>query len=305
MSGPLRLPDELTRRALDLATGSGDWTVPPTRDASTVVLLRDGIQGPEVFLMRRVSTMAFAAGMYVFPGGAVDPDDRAVPIADAATAHSLDSRLSADTGGGAELLAAAARETFEECGALLVTCSDPTADLELITSYERWEGRRQAMLDGDRSFSELLAAESLAVDPQAIRAWGHWVTPEVESRRYDTRFFVAVIPAHQEAKDLGGEADRVRWMRPADALTEYEAGRLAMLPPTVDTLQSLLPFATAADVLAAAPTREIRALMPRPIIENDHVAWVIADARTDEVLYPDVSEPAGSEVEGVTGDSGS
>jgi len=305
------LPGELVERARSIAAGEQEWQVPPTRDAATVVLMRDTAEGIEVFLMRRVRAMAFAAGMHVFPGGALDPDDRDVPVMLPAglDAGWHDRRIRGSRGLGPALLAAAARETFEECGVLLVRRPDdaaPGAALDLVTDYDRWEPRRRSLLDGDRLFSDLLRGDGLVVDGLGIRPWTHWVTPEFEERRYDTRFFVAALPDGQQARDLGGEADRVHWARPGQALEQYRGGGLAMLPPTVDTLTSLLAFGTAAEVLAAADQREIRPLMPRPRADQGGVSladlqWVLVDATTGEVLDEMGGPPAGSESRGVGG----
>lgn len=254
------------------------------RQAATVIVLRDTAAGPEVFLMRRVRTMAFAAGMHVFPGGSVDDDDFAVPINGLSSADrtALDVRLSATAGLGAALLAAAARETFEECGVLLALPDNQSVDVALATGFGRWSQRRQSLIDKDRTFSQLLIGDELGIDSSAIRPWSHWVTPEVEPRRFDTRFFVAALPAHQDAHDLGGEADSVEWVRPAQALERHSRGELAMLLPTAATLESLTPFESSAQVMAAADSRSIRPLMPAPV--GDGEQWHIVDERTREVV---------------------
>jgi len=254
------------------------------RHAATVIVLRDTAHGPEGFLRRRVHTMAFAAGMHVFPGGSVDDDDFKVPLTglSAADRDALDVRFSAADGLGAALLAAAARETFEECGVLLAVPDDPAVDVVLATGFDRWGERRQSLIDRDRTFSQVLVGDGLGIDSSAIRPWSHWVTPEVEPRRFDTRFFVAALPAHQAAHDLGGEADSVGWMTPAQALVRHERGELAMLLPTVATLESLTSYATSAEVLADADSRTIRPLMPAPI--GDGHEWHILDERTREIV---------------------
>ena len=276
---PLRLPDDVVRRAREIAEGRAVWVPPVPRNAATVVLLRNTNDGPEAFLMRRVTTMAFAAGMHVFPGGSVDGDDMRVPLASSADLLTgLDARLSTAPDGGAALLAAAARETFEECGVLLVVPRN-------AINADEWEPRRRSLLDGGVTFSALLTASGYEVDTAAIRPWTHWITPEVEERRYDTRFFVAALPADQQARDVGGEADRVHWLRPADALERHAAGGLAMLLPTVAVLASLLPYATAEDAVKAADARVIRPQLPRAFLDPDgSLRWSIVDGSSGEVL---------------------
>jgi hypothetical protein len=165
---------------------------------------------------------------------------------------------------------------------------------------EAWEERRQALVAGEVTFSELLHAAGLRVRAAALAPWRHWITPEVEDRRYDTRFLMAALPAGQQARDLGGEADRVRWVTPRAALNEYAGGRLPMLPPTVDVLRSLLPFGTPEQALASAPDRPIRPLMPHPLTgAGGQVRWALIDAATRDVLLDLDDGPAGSEFHGI------
>ena len=119
------LPAALVDRAR--AAERGEHPAAPTRDAATVAMLRDAPGGPEVFLLRRVASMSFAAGMYVFPGGSVDPRDAALPTppGSARRRSSGRARLAADAAGARALVCAAVRETFEESGVLL---AGPAAD---------------------------------------------------------------------------------------------------------------------------------------------------------------------------------
>jgi 8-oxo-dGTP pyrophosphatase MutT (NUDIX family) len=277
----------MIERAWDLARGGGTWTPPPARDAATVCLLRDTADGLEVFLMRRTTTMAFAAGMYVYPGGAVEPSDSAVPVVGGDRAE-VARRLS--TSDPSALLAAAARETFEECGVLLTAPEPPDLLDEL-------EAERHELDRGRVAFADVLGRRGLAVDGGAFVPLAHWVTPEVEDRRYDTRFLAAALPERQQARHLGGEADQVGWWRPAAALAEHAAGRLAMLPPTVATLAALAAHDTAAGALAAAAELVVRPVMPRAVVHGGTLTWQLVDERTGEVL--DATDgPAASETDG-------
>ena len=137
------------------------------------------------------------------------------------------------------------------------------------------------------------------MDPGVLPLWTHWVTPEIESKRYDVRFYVAAVPPGQHARDVSGEADHVRWMTPGAALGDYAQGRLPMLPPTVATLADLAPLPDAASVLASAAARDVRPLMPRPRLdERGAIAWDVIDVRDGSVVLRLPSEPAGSEVAG-------
>jgi len=264
-----RLPEGLTARAR--AYLAGDVEVVAPRDAATVVLLRDAAAGLEVYLLRRTSTMAFAAGMHVFPGGSVDPRDAqhspawAGPaVVDWAAALGCDGPLAR------ALVCAAVRETFEESGVLLAGAPDAVVP---DTTGADWEAERQALLDRSQSLAGLVEARGLVVRSDLLRAWTHWITPEFEPRRFDTRFFVAAVPAGQRARDISGEADQAVWLPVAGAVAGYETGRFPMLPPTIVTLRELSAYATVTEVLAARTT--LAPVMPRPVFDGDDLRLVV------------------------------
>ena len=291
------MPREVSERARALL--SGEWTPPPLRDASTVVLLREGA-GLETFLMRRVETMAFAAGMHVFPGGRIDEADLTANI-DVTGAPVDATRMTAGEDLGRGLLVCAARELFEETGVLLAV--DPSG--RSPAEDANWEDDRLAVQTDSAAFADVLSRRSLVLAPALMPVWSHWVTPEVESRRYDVRFFVAAVPPGQRARDLSGEADRVLWSPPQDALRDYAAGTLPMLPPTAATLSELAEFATVEAAMAAAPSRQVRPLLPRPrSLPDGGIGWDLVDARDGSVVVALPSEPAGSEAAGVHGGTG-
>ena len=248
------------------------------RDASTIALLRDGTGGLEVFLLHRVSGMAFAGGMTVFPGGGVDPRDAEADLGWAGPSPSWwAGRFHTDTDTARALVCAAVRETFEECGVLLAG-RDSSCVVDL--SDAQWEQDRQALLARTTSLSELLRARGLLLRADLLRPWSHWITPEAEPRRYDTRFLVAALPPVQSARHVGGEADHAAWLTPAAALQQHHDGELAMLPPTAVTLQQLEGLPSAAAVLAAADARTVRPVMPRiEVVEGRATVVVESDAR--------------------------
>jgi 8-oxo-dGTP pyrophosphatase MutT (NUDIX family) len=241
------------------------------RPASTVILLRDGAEGIETFLMRRATTMAFAPRMHVYPGGRVDPSDYAAPIdfgVSDAQVDALAERASTDAAGLVALYSCAIREIEEEVGITLVE-ADP-------------HGR-------------------LVVDPALLPIADHWVTPELEPKRYDVRFFVAVVPAGQDAELTTTEADGAFWVTPADALLARAAGDMAMLPPTEATLRYLTGFVQSRDVLVDAARRSVAPLLPRRIVGDDGTArWVMVHDRTGEVLMEDIDAPHTRETDGLT-----
>jgi 8-oxo-dGTP pyrophosphatase MutT (NUDIX family) len=152
------------------------------------------------------------------------------------------------------------RETFEEAGVLLAGLDG--GDVVPDVAGDDWEEQRQALLTRDLSLAELLAGRGLAVRSDLLRPFAHWITPPVEPRRYDTKFFAAALPAGQHARDVSGEADEVAWLRPEGALAEMAAGTRPMLPPTIHTLDQLTPFADVAAALAGSPPEPVEPISP-------------------------------------------
>ena len=237
-----------------MSPGAGEV---PVRDAATVVLLRDGPGGPEAYLLRRVRGMAFAAGMTVFPGGAVDPRDAEADVGWVGPpAAAWTAAFDADEALARSLLCAAVRETFEESGVLL---AGPSPDAVCAPAGPDWEADRVGLERRDLSLAELLARRGLSLRADLLRPWAHWITPPQESvkRRYDTRFLVAALPPGQATRDVTSEADVVEWVRPADALDQLRRGERPMMPPTIVTLEEIAGYGSVADVLAAdrSPSR--------------------------------------------------
>jgi 8-oxo-dGTP pyrophosphatase MutT (NUDIX family) len=232
----------------------------PTRDGATVMLVRDG-DAPdrplEVFMLRRHPRTAFGS-VHVFPGGVVeDADDD--PALDARSPGLDDRRASELVGlprGGRAFWVAAVREAFEEAGVLLACTRDggyvrfdDHPDVEA-----RFDAHRRALHRGDCSLLDVLVAEDLTLALADVRYVSHWITPEGEPKRFDTRFFLARAPegqayAHDERELIGSE-----WIRPADARRRHEAGDFAMIGPTIVSLQDIGRFATCDDLFAAGLT---------------------------------------------------
>jgi hypothetical protein len=183
------------------------------------------------------------------------------------------------------------RETFEEAGVLLAGPAGGPPLPEVDTPG--WEEVRQALLAREVSLAGALSAHGLALRADLLRPWANWVTPEVEPRRYDTRFFVAAVPAGQRARHVTGEADEAGWLRPADALAEYGAGTRTMLPPTLHTLHDLLPYPDAASVLAAAPPRPVSPVLPTVEMDGDVPVAVTPDGARTRLPAGFLRRPAG------------
>ncbi|WP_345718835.1 NUDIX hydrolase [Kineosporia mesophila] len=272
--------EDLLRRARLVQAGELEPVTP--RAAATVALLRDGPAGPEVYLLRRVPQMAFAAGMYVFPGGSVDATD-------AVGGHSWQGpdpatwarRLRTRESTSSSIVRAAVRETFEETGVLLASRDSMAAPMGGSIEDEVVGERVDDMVDevvgereragleaGRESLAALLVRHDLTLRADLLAPLQHWITPELEPRRYDTWFFVAVLPPGQEPRDVGGEADRRAWITPQRAL---DSG-LTLMAPTRAALTELARYVTVVEALTAE--RQIDTVMPGFEIVEDRVVLI-------------------------------
>ncbi|MEU6403766.1 NUDIX hydrolase [Streptomyces sp. NPDC046985] len=253
-------PPEWPDRIRALADGTLTPVTP--RRAATVMLLRDTGTGPAVHMLRRRASMAFAGGAYAYPGGGVDPrdDDRAVRWAGPPRAWWAD-RLQVAEAEAQAIVCAAVRETYEEAGVLLAGPGEDSVVGD--TTGPDWEADRAALVARELSFAEFLDSRGLALRSDLLGAWARWITPEFESRRYDTWFFVVALPAGQRTRNASTEADRTVWIRPEDAAAGYDRGELLMLPPTIATLRQLAACGSPAEALAAAPSRDLTPVLAR------------------------------------------
>jgi 8-oxo-dGTP pyrophosphatase MutT (NUDIX family) len=228
----------------------------PAKPAATVLLLRDGDTGLDVFMVRRTMSAAFASGMYVFPGGRVDEADGHGAV------HELCDGLSDEeasgllkiSSGGLAYWVAAIRECFEEAGVLLARHND-TGDVirfEDPDTIARFEEHRHKIHDGELSMVELCQRENLRLITDSIHYISHWVTPKGEPRRFDTRFFVANAPAAQTPLHDDKETIESLWVRPQDAFDRHAAGDLALMPPTIANLKFVAQHGRTSEVMEAA-----------------------------------------------------
>lgn len=201
------------------------------RDAATVVLLRAAGARLETLMLRRRATLSFAAGDWVFPGGVIDASD-----ASPAWNAQLPEPAIADDAERA-LRIAACRETFEESGVLLARHrSGGACDPALLYALQR---ERHAVANSTDAFRTLLARHDLVLDPAGLACWANWVTPAYSPKRFDTRFYIATMPAAQQIDVHEGESQDSRWVE-IDA--EHGAAGLdppVTAPPTLYTLREI------------------------------------------------------------------
>ena len=253
----------------------------PAVDASTILLLRDpadtATQGLEVLLLERHIESDFAGGALVFPGGKVDATDRALPPErfsgrdpaawrDALGAESDEQALG--------LLVAAVRETFEEADVLLATRDGaPVTDADLASPSFVEARRRLSSRDERFDWTSWLAEEDLVLDLGALALWAWWVTPKGQHKRFDTRFFVARLPAEQSAAHDDIEMTSLRWATPQAALEAQRAGQMTVIYPTRKNLEELAVHASAQDAWEAAERGEVdqRRIEPTVVVVDGEV----------------------------------
>jgi 8-oxo-dGTP pyrophosphatase MutT (NUDIX family) len=238
---------------------NSDIPVHPPRDAATVVLLRDGAHGLEVFLVKRHGLSDVLGGAYVFPGGKLD-------AADCEAAHHAhfdrapqDLRQSlgeseTDLATACGLFVAAVRETFEESGVLLAAAVGQGSALPLSST----------------DFHARLAAQQLRLHTGAVQPWTRWITPRMPSvtnKRFDTRFFIAAMPAGQLAAHDNVETTQSAWLAPRTALEQYWSREIELAPPQIMSLAHLSRHATVASALAEAASRPPPVVMPEAFNE--------------------------------------
>ncbi|MBW1597978.1 NUDIX hydrolase [Streptomyces sp. JJ38] len=247
----------------------GELTPVEPKRAATVMLLRDGAEGPQVHMIRRRTSMAFAGGAYAYPGGAVDPRDEAEIRFGGPDRAWWAGRLGVSPAEAQAIVCAAVRETFEEAGVLL---AGPDAESVVAdTTGEDWEADRRALVARELSFADFLARRDLVLRGDLLGAWARWVTPEFEERRYDTWFFAAVLPKGQRTRNASSEADRTVWTTPAEAAAGYDRGELLMMPPTIATLRDLAVLGSADEALPAAAGRDLTPVLARATLDGEEI----------------------------------
>jgi len=264
-------------------------TVSVPRPASTVIVLRDREghhdQGFELFMVKRHEQSAFMAGAYVFPGGRVDDSDRFDPLTDycdgidAALQHLPDLQPAE----AVQYHVAAIRELFEEAGVLLardplgafISFTDP--DLKL-----KFDAYRLAVHQSMLPLPLILQTEGQRFALDALVPFAHWVTPEIEHRRFDTRFFVTRIPSGQEPLHDDEETVHSIWVSPVEALERYGRQEINLAPPTLRSLEDLARFHSVEEVLEVSRHKRIQRIQPRFIEEEGRIILLLPG----DPLYP-------------------
>lgn len=242
-------------------------TLPKPVPAATLILMRPSAGGaPELLVMERAKSMAFAAGALVFPGGRIDPDD-----------HALAERIGGDLNYAAARVAAI-RETIEETG--VAPAISPLPDPRLVSQIRE-------KLDEGTPFSTLVDAFALGIDLSALTPFARWCPTFKEARRFDTLFFVAEAPAGASVASVAeAEAVRTLWATAEEVLDEANSGRGRIIFPTRRNLERLARFASIDEARADAERHPVRKIVPW-IEERSGEKWLCIP---DGLGYPVTAE---------------
>ncbi|AJE99563.1 hypothetical protein SG18_17585 [Pandoraea apista] len=256
---------------------------PSLRMAASLVMLRERASGMEVLLLRRaVRATDFSSDAYVFPGGVVDAADRqGHVVCDGLDDATASQRLQLPAG-GLDYYVAAMRECFEETGVLFASDdAERSVDARRLGAMR---GEREALHDGRIDIAALCRAFHVRLTPQRLHYLSHWVTPQGLPKRFDTRFFLAMLPGGQQVEVDEIETAAHRWMRPQYALAH--ADQLRLLPPTRKLLQWLEAVGTAQRAIAAAQALEaVPRIQPR-IANGKRGRWPVTP---DEPAWAELS----------------
>ncbi len=271
------IPTEALPAGFAEKVAAGGFTPAPTRPAATVVLVRDAADGPEVLLLRRHRRSGFAAGAWVFPGGVVDGADGDLALVermDGPTPMQWAERLGlSDPAEAVSFVTAAVREAFEETGILLARVADDATNPG--AAREGLEIARRALLAEVVDLRQIIVTRSLRISGGDLLYVAHWITPEPEPRRYDTRFFLARVGADAVCTPHEAEMTESVWLTARGAVHFFESGSLKMLPPTVHTLRRLAGYESVDAIFAALADAPVPAIMPVMRVVPDGVAIVL------------------------------
>ena len=239
------------------------------KKAATVIVLRDKEpEGFDVFLLKRHEKSSFMGGNYVYPGGRVDRDDGSLEICSLSKGMTFEEaqKILRGTFSPEESFAhwvAAIRELFEEAGVLLAY--DQKGNLFQLRNRddrEKYLHYRKLLQEGKTNICEMAQKENLLLALDQLHYYAHWITPEAQSQRFDTRFFLTRYPSGQEASHDQKETTAGIWITPKKALEENLRGDVILSPPTLKTLEDLSRFKSTDEVFNSRRKEDIRPILP-------------------------------------------
>jgi 8-oxo-dGTP pyrophosphatase MutT (NUDIX family) len=255
-------------------------TETPIHPAATVLVLRDSPAGPEVFMVRRHEGTAFMGGAHVFPGGRVDASDRDAALIDDSwcdgIAYAREQLAGVPPVDAVAYHVAAARELFEEAGVLLARdMSSEFVSLASADDQMRFKQYRTGVHSGTLTLRDVLQRERLRLALDTLVHFAHWVTPPLDTRRFDTRFFVTRIPPHQTPAHDEAETTHSTWVTAAGGIANAIANEIVLPLPTWTTMRELEPFGSVDAALDWARRRHVARREPKLIELNGQRLLVV------------------------------
>ena len=255
------------------------------RPAASLMLLRDSQQGPEVLLVKRAARGPFPS-LHVFPGGKLNESEEVRSLEP--LSQGLDDATASKTlnipEGGLRYWFACARECFEETGVLLAHTANGKPLGGDGEQYHRLQEYRRRLNAGENGLmGELCRSEKLQLQLGGVVYSAHWITPKIEIKRFDTRFFVAAMPEDQTPVHDGKELVDSVWIRPQDALDASGGGDINLILPTIENLKSLCGFDSCEAVLAARSAAQVNAILPKFVkIDGSWTGLLPSDPRYND-----------------------
>jgi len=249
--------------------------VATAREASTVIVLRERNGELQVFCVQRSQQSAFLGGAVVFPGGKVDAQDHDASWEELCDLEAAPSAWTSDEGARASYVAAC-RETIEEAGILPTLPAQSPGSLAAL---------RLALKT--TPFADLLRARGLRLNLADVLPFARWVTPEAETRRFDTKFFVLLCPQDQDGAHDDHETIRSFWATPGEVLRGFLRKELALFPPTHRSLEVLEPMRSFEDVRAYSLRANLDPICP---VVTKHTDGALALALPGDPAHP-IKEP--------------
>ncbi len=247
---------------------------PPIQDAATVLVYRERSE-VELFMVKRHSKSAFMANAMVFPGGRLEEQDidptwaERCSMTPAAASQRLDHP---DSNKALGLYIAAIRETFEESGILLASLDGQLISPETDRGEDLMVAGRARLNAEEVGFLHLAREFDLTLELGAMSYFSRWVTPAIEKRRYDARFFVAHAPEAQVPLHDQKETTASEWLSPRDALERYASGTIQLAPPTLRILMEIERDPT----IVTRPSGTVkRAIAPQPMRKDDELHLIL------------------------------
>jgi len=241
------------------------------RPAATVILMREGTETFEIFMVKRSIKSSFGS-LYVFPGGTLDVEDSLPEMyqhCDSLSDDQASSKLALQQNGLAYWVACI-RECFEEAGILLTNKSDT-----LLQDSKKLDAYRQQLNSKEITFYEICKENNLQLRANNIVPFAHWVTPDIEPKRFDTRFFLAKVHSEQLGVHDGFELTESFWISPAKALEQFHKGEMNMVMPTIKSLEDLAKFSSREEAFNNFKDLEDGAITPiLPKFIKKDGAWI-------------------------------